>query len=108
MSTWAEILRAQRTQVALGAYGKTNDLKLLFASSTNRRRRLRPTDLAKTDEEMVYLFVEFGGQPRLQVESTDIRSVENQNCSSFFLYLVSSGFFVGCLCHLSLLVIRCT
>ena len=34
------------------------------------RAQRQRQDLAKTDEEMVYLLVKFGRQPRLQVEST--------------------------------------
>ena len=41
-----------------------------FGQQTARRRRDNDRDLAKTDEEMVYLLVKFGRQPRLQVEST--------------------------------------
>ncbi len=85
----------------------------LFASSTEAERRPgQTTDLAKADEEMVYLFVEFGGQPRLQVEPTREKVNKHRQRepgqSSFSSHLVSSGFFVGGLCHLSLLVIRCT
>ena len=67
--------------------------------------------LAKSHEHMVYLGVKFSRKPRLKVQTEDREHV-NSMCSALDevieTYRVSSGFFVGGLCHPSRFVILWT